>query len=141
MPNALIVEDDATISVLIAAICNRLGIQTDVAADGETALVHLRRRRYDALLLDLMLPKVNGFELLREVRSICPELLRRTIIITAAGPSTLRDFDGGGTFTLLHKPFDLGELADALLACTDGDRRRVSDFRVSAVWPRRSAQR
>ena len=117
MPTILLVEDDEPTRVLITALCRRIGVEIELAADGAHALTLLRTRSYDALLLDLMLPKLNGFELLREVRACASALLSRTIIITAASDMTLRDFDGGGTLALLRKPFDIADLTDALLAC------------------------
>lgn len=118
MPNILLIEDDEATRVLIVALCARLGVNVETASDGAAGVSMIRTRTYDALLLDLMLPKLNGFEVLREVRSAAPDLLARTIVITAASESTLRDFDGGGTLVLLRKPFDIGDLHDALVACT-----------------------
>jgi DNA-binding response OmpR family regulator len=113
----LLVEDDEPTRVLIAALCRRIGIEVDLAGDGAHALELIRLRPYSALLLDLMLPKMNGFELLREIRACRPALLCRTIILTAVSDATLRDFDGGGTLALLRKPFDIADLVDALIAC------------------------
>ncbi|HYC91086.1 MAG TPA: response regulator [Thermoanaerobaculia bacterium] len=136
MPTILLVDDDEPIRLLITAICSRLNVTVEWAGDGEIALSMLRRRRYDAVLLDLMLPKQNGFEILREVRSFAPDLLARTIIITAASDATLRDFDGGGTLVLLRKPFDIADLMDALVACTGCDAppppRRISAYTAHA---------
>lgn len=130
MPTILLVDDDEPICVLITAICARMNVQVECAPDGEIGLAMLRRRPYDALLLDLMLPKQNGFEVLRELRSFMPLLLSRTIIITAASDATLRDFDGGGSLVLLRKPFDIADLTDALTACTGCEP--VPPHRVSA---------
>lgn len=117
MSTLLLVEDDEPTRVLITALCRRLGIDVDLACDGVHALELIRTRTYSMLLLDLMLPRMNGFELLREVRACAPLLLARTIIITAASDMTLRDFDGGGTLALLRKPFDIADLIDGLIAC------------------------
>lgn len=117
MTTILLIEDDEPTRVLITALCRRIGIEIDVAGDGVRGLELIRTRRYSALLLDLMLPRMNGFELLREVRACAPGLLARTIIITAVSDATLRDFDGGGTLALLRKPFDIADLVDALLSC------------------------
>ena len=119
MPTILLVEDDEPTRILIVALAARLGVTIECAEDGAMAVSMLRRHRYDALLLDLFLPKLNGFEVLREVRAFAPDLLRRTIIVTAASDATLRDFDGGGTLVMLRKPFDIDDLADALHACVD----------------------
>ena len=120
MPNILLVEDDEPTRVLIMALCRRIGIDVDVAGDGVRALELIRHNAYSALLLDLMLPKMNGFELLREIRCCAPALLRCTIIITAVSEATLRHFDGGGTLMLLRKPFDIADLVEALIACCGG---------------------
>jgi DNA-binding response OmpR family regulator len=135
MPTILLVDDDEPIRLLIAAICSRLNIRVEWAGDGETAVSMLRRREYDALLLDLMLPKQNGFEVLRELRAHVPAMLGRTIIITAASNATLRDFDGGGTLAILRKPFEIADLIDALQSCTGCEPlpvRRVSAYAVQA---------
>jgi DNA-binding response OmpR family regulator len=126
MPTILLVDDDEPIRVLITALCRRAGIEVHCAGDGQTAISMLRKRPYAAVLLDLLLPKVNGFEVLREVRSFAPALLSRTILITAASEATLRDFDGGGSLVMLRKPFDIDDLMDALISCTScGDASSV----------------
>ena len=135
MPTILLVDDDEPIRLLITAICARLNVQVECAPDGEAAMAMLRRKPYDALLLDLMLPKQNGFEVLRELRSFSPVMLSRTIIITAMSDASLRDFDGGGTLVLLRKPFDIEDLTDALVACTACEppaSRRVSAYTAQA---------
>src|SRR5690242_18920223 len=100
MPTILLIEDDEPIRALITTLCRRIDIDVHVAGDGVQALELIRRGPYSALLLDLMLPKMNGFELLREIRAYDSSLLRRTIILTAASDATLRDFDGGGALAL-----------------------------------------
>ena len=133
MPTVLLVDDDEPIGSLIATLCARLGLAVERAADGVEGVSMLRRRPYDALLLDLMLPKMNGFEVLREIRSFAPAMLSRTIVITAASDATLRDFDGGGTLALLRKPFDIDDLADVLISCTGCEPpRRMSHYALRA---------
>ena len=122
----LLVEDDEPTRVLIIALCRRIGIDVELAKDGAKALELIRRRSYSAVVLDLMLPKMNGFELLREIRACRPALLCRTIIITAASEMTLRDFDGGGARAMLRKPFDIRDLLDALVSCCGQVERTIS---------------
>jgi len=115
--NVLLVEDDGGIRDLISTVLTRVGIQHDTAVDGRSAIQRLRTKSYSALLLDLMLPDWNGFEVMRELRAISPAMLRRTIVITAASESTLRDFDPKQVFAVLRKPFDLDELLRTLEQC------------------------
>ena len=136
MPTVLLVDDDEPIRLLITAICRRMNLDVECAGDGDAAVAMLRRRSYDALLLDLMLPRQNGFEVLRELRAWAPAMLARTVIITAASDATLRDFDGGGTLAILRKPFDIDDLADVLVACTGCEapppRRTLSGYDLRA---------
>ena len=114
----LVVDDDEAIQVLMSAIFRRHDVVVDIAADGEVALERLRHRQYDAVLLDLMLPLINGFDVIRELKSTEPDLLSRTIVLTAASDYTLRDFhDEGLVRRVMRKPFDLNELVAEVLAC------------------------
>src|SRR5688572_10360866 len=66
----LLVEDDRGIQGLIYVLFSRKEIKVDCASDGEQALVMLRAKEYGAVLLDLMLPRVNGFEVMRELKAL-----------------------------------------------------------------------
>ena len=116
----LVVDDDVAIQTMMAAVFRREDVAIEFAGDGQTALERLRRAEYDAVVLDLMLPGTNGFEVLREVKHRSPRLLDRTIVLTAASDLTLRDFaDGKLVRRLMRKPFDLGEFVGEVLACGD----------------------
>ena len=84
-PKVLLADDDPAIRPLIAAICKRLGFVCDTAEDGEVALEKIRSEEYDLVVVDLMMPKVNGFQVIEVLR----ELPRRpaVIVLTAQGPA------------------------------------------------------
>lgn len=65
----LIVDDDDSVRELISFIVKKEGFQIENAADGEEALNKARAVNPDLILLDLMLPKFGGFEILRELQS------------------------------------------------------------------------
>jgi DNA-binding response OmpR family regulator len=114
----LVVDDDEPIRLLMNAVFRGRDIDIDCVGDGNTALAMLRRERYDALILDLMLPGTNGFEVIRELKSRAPDMLGRTIVLTAVSTSTLRDFDDARLLRrLMRKPFDLDELVGEVLSC------------------------
>lgn len=106
----LVVEDDRGIQGLIEVLFARREFEVDTAPDGEEGLRKLRQQRYSAVLLDLMLPRVNGFEIVREMKAVMPDVLKRTIVVTAASDLTLRDFDISQVRRLLRKPFSISEL-------------------------------
>ena len=65
----LIVDDDASVRELLEFLIKKEGFQLDSAADGEEALRKSRELSPDLILLDLMLPKLGGFEILRELQN------------------------------------------------------------------------
>ena len=67
-PLVLVVEDEPNLSEVLEAYLRREGFRTERAADGENALRLFRETRPDLVLLDVALPKVDGFEVLRQVR-------------------------------------------------------------------------
>lgn len=123
----LFVDDDIALHMLMTAIFQSRGFIVDIAADGRTALEWLRREPYDVVILDLMLPDPNGFEIVRELKSRDPALLARTIILTAAHEVELRDFaDAGRVRRVMSKPFDVGELIAEVRACASAAQEEDS---------------
>ena len=71
----LIVDDDANIAELIALYLTKECFQCEIAEDGETALEKHQSFQPDLILLDIMLPGIDGYDVLREIRSIRHRLL------------------------------------------------------------------
>lgn len=113
----LVVDDDPAIQQMFRTVLKRQGISADVVADGESALQRLRNREYDAILLDLMLPRTNGFEVIRHLKCSKPNLLSRVIVVTAAAERTLECLDTNDVRKVLRKPFDIDELVAEVRAC------------------------
>ena len=65
----LVVEDEPKMAALVARALREEGHPADVAARGEDALWMAQAARYDAIVLDVMLPDIDGFEILRRLRS------------------------------------------------------------------------
>ena len=138
----LIVEDDDGVRALLGVILRRNQIAAELVRDGRSALERLRRERYDVILLDLMLPGVNGFEVIRELKISQPELLARTIVLTAVSDSTLRDFDDAALLhCLIRKPFDLTELVQRVLSCARSAGERKDEAQPSMPKPKRRVAR
>jgi DNA-binding response OmpR family regulator len=116
MPQVLVVEHDPATQTLYRALLRMRGIDCIIAGDGERALSEMRRTRFDAVILDLMLPKVNGFEILRELKCTARGTLSRVIVCTAMAETTLRDCEELRLVRrLLFKPLEVGTLADEVL--------------------------
>lgn len=99
---------------------HRRGILTDCAENGGDALELLRRCDYDAVLLDLMMPGMNGFDFLESVRFERPEMIGKTIVVTAFSRKG-RPPGVDGTFAIIRKPFDIENLMNVVDVCLESE--------------------
>lgn len=107
MIKILLVEDEKPISNLIKLSLSKAGYTCDCAFDGEEALAQIDRNKYDLILLDIMIPKIDGFELMEYIRPL--EI--PVIFITAK--NAVKDRVKGlrmGAEDYLVKPFEIIEL-------------------------------
>ena len=107
----LVVDDDRAIRDLVKRLVARYGFVIDTANDGADAWNQIAQNVYDAVLLDLMMPTMNGFDLVDRIREERPSLLPRIVIMTAfsrAGKMPVVE----GVHSILRKPFDITELLE-----------------------------
>ena len=115
--NILIVEDEAALAGAVEHILQKAGHTTDWVSDGQSALDYIRLYPYDLVLLDIMLPKLDGLSVLRQVRSEGIE----TPILMLTARTTVPDKVAGlnaGADDYLTKPFDPQELLARVGAMT-----------------------
>jgi signal transduction histidine kinase/CheY-like chemotaxis protein len=116
----LVVDDEAQIADLIAGQLAPLEVDATVATSGEEALARLRSERFDAITLDILMPGMDGFELLRRIRADAD--LRSTPIVVVSVLSSRRELSGEW---VVSKPIDADELRDVLGAAVTAGRSRV----------------
>jgi DNA-binding response OmpR family regulator len=110
-PRILIVDDEPNIVVSLEYLLGREGWQTAVAADGEAALEALERSSPDLVVLDVMLPKLNGFEVCRRIRADPRWRSLRILMLTAKSRDTeVSKGLGMGADAYVTKPFSTKEL-------------------------------
>jgi DNA-binding response OmpR family regulator len=115
----LVIDDDLAIRVLLQAVLKRLAFEVILAEDGEVGLAMAARERFDLVLLDLMMPKVNGYEFIERVGTI--EGKRPHIIVfTAAGQRGVARIPPNSVCTSILKPFDLEKFLELIEQCLDG---------------------
>jgi CheY-like chemotaxis protein/HPt (histidine-containing phosphotransfer) domain-containing protein len=109
--NVLLVEDDPKMHEVLSALLHEDNITLGNASTAEEALKLLRSQTYDLVLLDLGLPRLNGFEVLRQLRQNPLERPVPVIVLTAWNSTSdkLRGFELGAV-DYLTKPFESGEL-------------------------------
>ncbi|HVT02588.1 MAG TPA: response regulator [Thermoanaerobaculia bacterium] len=107
------VDDDLAIRTLIARILERKGVETECAQDGAEAIEKMTANHYHVVVLDLMMPKVTGFEVVEHVRNNF--ITRPAIVLVTAGVDVdLRTLDGTVVHSVVRKPFDIHELGDLI---------------------------
>lgn len=109
MPRVLIVEDHTALAALVAEGLAGAGFEVDGAADGATALARVGVRRYDAVLLDWMLPRLDGMTVLRRLRDDGYDLPILLLTARDAVEDRVRGLDAGADDYVI-KPFSLDEL-------------------------------
>jgi DNA-binding response OmpR family regulator len=125
----LVVEDDASISLGLRINLESEGYRVLVASDGEEGLEQVRAERPDLIILDVMLPKLNGFEVLQTVRS---EGHVMPIIVLSARTGEIDKVTGLelGAEDYVAKPFSLAELLARVRAALRRATREVSPARL-----------
>ena len=124
----LVAEDDAPIRTALADVLAAHGYAVLTAADGEAALELLLSREIDLALLDVNMPKINGFKLLKIMAKECPGI--PSIILTAHGEEQdrVRGLENGADDYVV-KPFSMAELLARIAAVL----RRSPGRRVAAA--------
>ncbi|GAB4572153.1 MAG: hypothetical protein Kow0077_10730 [Anaerolineae bacterium] len=88
----LIVDDNPTIARLMKVMLNRLGYESLIAEDGASALSIIQHETIDLILLDVLMPGINGIEVLKQIRAYDRQTGRHTIVIliTAQDSASVR---------------------------------------------------
>jgi DNA-binding response OmpR family regulator len=108
----LVIDDEAVLRGLLRDMLSACGYDADVAEDGKSGVARFQESRYSAVITDLLMPGMNGFEVVTALRRLDPSV--RIIMLTGSAPElTARRAKESGV-TLLHKPIALGDLKAAL---------------------------
>ena len=137
----LVVEDDESITLGLRMNLEAEGYQVAVAGDGEDGLAHARGEPVDLVILDVMLPRLNGFEVVRSLRA---EGNRVPVIMLSARGAELDKVMGLelGAEDYITKPFSLAELLarvkavlrrDAIARPGPAEVVRVGDLEINAA--------
>ena len=116
---ALVVEDDAAVCELIRVVLEREGFEVDCLRNGASAIEVLKSAAYELMIVDLMMPLVNGMDVLQFIIETQPQSLQR-VIVTTASPRLLESEFMDRICRLLEKPFDVDRLALFARECATG---------------------
>jgi DNA-binding NtrC family response regulator len=112
-PRVLVVDDDPEMRALLQDVLQNEGYEVAEAKDGAEAVLALRAKRYDVILMDKNMPGPSGLDLLPGLRRVCPQ--SPVILMTAFGdvPSYMEAMEKGAV-EFLFKPFRMEELKAAI---------------------------
>lgn len=115
MTRILIAEDNEPVATMLDVTLGMEGYETEIVTDGAAAVARLTGTPVDLVLLDVMMPEVDGLAVLRELRSLPEWEGTKVIVLTAlASDADLWAGWSAGADYYLTKPFDLGQLRDVV---------------------------
>jgi DNA-binding response OmpR family regulator len=113
---ALVIDDDAGVRLLVKRILTSNGFAVDVARDGAEGIEMIAASDYDVIILDLMMPRIDGRTVVRFLRDHAPDELPKVIVMTAFGKSAIDEVcPPVGRF--IEKPFDIDRLLREVTEC------------------------
>lgn len=107
--NVLVVDDDAPIRALVTRVFTRRGDNVQSAVDGEAAIDCIKHHAFDLIVLDLMMPRTDGFGVLSYLSTLDGSR-PKIIVMTAAVPGLVDKVPSEMVVGVLGKPFDLQAL-------------------------------
>ncbi|HLE28815.1 MAG TPA: response regulator [Anaerolineales bacterium] len=125
LPRILIVDDNEQLASVMQTALKRAGFEAHTAFSGDQALAWLSQNKPDVIILDLMMPGMNGFSLLRQLRASEPSRTLPVIVLTARSDlESRRQSESAGASDFLTKPVRSPELVEhvrrALASRADG---------------------
>ena len=111
----LVVDDEPRVLKFIEIDLRTRGFDVITSTSGKEALEMVKTRKPDILLLDIIMPEIDGFEVLRQLRAFS----NVPVIAFSAGHSSRREVLGSGASDYIKKPFNTGDVVDKidLLTC------------------------
>jgi DNA-binding response OmpR family regulator len=111
----LIVEDDDAIRILVETVLRRRGYDVETARNGVEALDQMHAAPFALVILDLMMPRMSGYEVLEQLGA--QPLRDRPLVLVLTAGIDVRPFDKTLVVGTIHKPFDLDLLVDVVRGC------------------------
>jgi Response regulator containing CheY-like receiver, AAA-type ATPase, and DNA-binding domains len=115
----LVVDDDDAIRALLRTVLRRRGFHVDTARNGLDALEQIGARRYALVVLDLMMPRMSGYEVVAQLSEQSVMTRPRVLVLTAAGVEPLKVTVTDLVVGTMQKPFDIDLLLDTVTGCIE----------------------
>jgi DNA-binding response OmpR family regulator len=131
-PRILVVEDDAPTRDLLRRILESEGCEIEMVADGEKAVGALSQRQYDAVILDIALPRMSGTDVMEYIASTNPAVLATIVVVTGLDVAEIRKLFPS-VCEALAKPVLPGRLVAAVRRLVARGRSGSGSSKVSGI--------
>jgi CheY-like chemotaxis protein len=139
VPRVLVADDDPSIRKLVCTIMKRERLAVDCVADGAEAIDKLGERAYSVILLDLMMPRIDGFGVVEWIRTHPPENKPIILVVTAYADQSFKQIDPNLVAGVLRKPFEVADLGNLVRLCVHGFDTEISVQRANGFSLREAA--
>lgn len=117
----LVVDDDRMSAELVAAFGRHMGMEAEIAENGREAIEKVATAHYDAIVLDLLMPGIDGFGVLEYLDRCHPDLLSYTIVSTGLPEKYRERVSQYGVRGVLAKPLEQRKLCEMIEGCLQDD--------------------
>ena len=121
----LVADDDQSIRHLVCTIVKRENIGVDAVADGLEAIERLRNHEYAVILLDLMMPRLDGFGVISWLKENPPSIKPIVLVITAYADQSFKEVDPNLVSGILRKPFEIADIGTLVRLCVTGFKKEL----------------
>jgi two-component system, OmpR family, alkaline phosphatase synthesis response regulator PhoP len=111
----LVVDDEPAIRLLVTKALEKHGFSVETAVDGVDAVHKLESSTYDLMVLDVMMPRLDGIGVIEKISGVTAP---KVLIMTAASPAVLKQLPQDRVAGVITKPFDIRELIDSARSLT-----------------------
>ena len=132
----LVADDDQSIRQLVCTVVKREKFEVDCVADGLEAVEKLKEQEYAVILLDLMMPRLDGFGVIEYLKEHTPPHKPIVLVITAYADQKFKDVDSNIVAGILRKPFEVAELGDLIRLCVAGFEQATATAAAPVDMPR-----
>lgn len=132
MPRILVIDDEEIIRHLLSRTLGEKGYEIEIAKDGSVALGKIKRNFFNLLIADLKMPKIDGMEVLKEIKKGNPYI--EVIIIT--GYPTIESAVEAikiGAYDFISKPFDIQEMESTVSRCLEKQKFALNHIELSEL--------
>jgi CheY-like chemotaxis protein len=122
----LVADDDQSIRQLVCTIVKRENLVVDAAADGREAIEFLGKHEYAVVLLDLMMPRLDGFGVITWLKENPLPVKPIVLVITAYADQRFKEVDSDFVSGIIRKPFEIADLGNLIRLCVAGFNEELS---------------